>query len=663
MRKMGSYSGPLLLALCAVFLVAQILIRPAVGVGNNGDFIKMAGPFGLGPEDGNWQSHELSQGFFYRYVRADRYNYAREFLTAEFLSSEYFFVKLARGLQRMFQPGPHFDIRWLGCVNGACFFLAIAFWIYAIPPRWRLFAGAFVVFVWTDIAYVQYLNTFYMDTAAIVSLVLFAAVGLHVVNDRQSRTFPVLMAIAAIVFATSKTQHTVPAYLLVPLLAGLAFWNRDRVARGALLAGSVLIIIGAPVVLGRLTPFSRSGNVYNVVFMRITPALRDPLPALEELGLSAQELRLVNTYDYLSDSPMQNPDWAREFGSRCNVRSLLRYFFRHPSVTAHLLYQGLSAEAFQMQPNVNLSPEDGLSIRVGGGAARKPRQLVHFDYWSGLRSFLLFRAPWHVVLLAFITAAGSLWLLLGSPDSSDRAFAGLALVIQLVAAVEFASAILADGLDTPRHLTIFHAATEISILLLPVLTWRICTWRGGCKLGELGAAGRYGAMWRGQWRNFRRLWVVVCATVVLLVVAVVPYGHSGLRILNSEPLRSGRIDETDPRLVFIGDWPQFRSPGYAYQGAIAFSDGPGAQVNFNLEGRGFRYTFTRANNRGMAEIVVDDDRKAVVDLYGPAIVWQDQTTVGGLSPGPHRVAIRVMQQKNPASTGYYIDIDSIEPLP
>ena len=145
MRKVGLYSGPLVLALCAVFLIAQVLVRPAVGLSNNGDFAKMAGPLGLGPEDGNWQSHEQYHGFLYRYVRADRYNYEREFLTTEFLSSEYFFVKLARGLQRIFQPGPRFDIRWLGFVNGACLFLAIAIWVYAFPPRWRLLAGAFVV--------------------------------------------------------------------------------------------------------------------------------------------------------------------------------------------------------------------------------------------------------------------------------------------------------------------------------------------------------------------------------------------------------------------------------------------------------------------------------------------------------------------------------------
>jgi hypothetical protein len=147
------------------------------------------------------------------------------------------------------------------------------------------------------------------------------------------------------------------------------------------------------------------------------------------------------------------------------------------------------------------------------------------------------------------------------------------------------------------------------------------------------------------------------------VVQVLPDCLARLQAVDTEPLRTGRYDETDPRMVFTGKWTQARNLPSAYRDAVAFSDGPGSEVRFNLVGRGFRYTFTRAFNRGMAEIVVDGDRKAIVDLYGPAIVWQAQTTVADLSPGPHRVAIRVLHQKNPAANGYYIDIDSIEPLP
>src|SRR5689334_7154413 len=141
------YSGPLLLLICALCLVIQVLVRPAVGIANNGDFPKMAGPLSLGPEDGDWLTHKQYGEFVYRYLKADRYSYNEKFREAEFLSSEFFFVKLARRLHLIFHPGPRFDIRWLGGVTGVFYLLAVAFWIYAIPARRRLYAGIMVIVI------------------------------------------------------------------------------------------------------------------------------------------------------------------------------------------------------------------------------------------------------------------------------------------------------------------------------------------------------------------------------------------------------------------------------------------------------------------------------------------------------------------------------------
>ena len=98
-------AGPLLLTVCATLIFVQIMLRPAVGLANNGDFPKMAGSLGLGPDDGGWAAHRWS-GLVYRYVHDPKFFYKRDFRHAEYLSSEFFLIKLARGLQRTFRPGP-----------------------------------------------------------------------------------------------------------------------------------------------------------------------------------------------------------------------------------------------------------------------------------------------------------------------------------------------------------------------------------------------------------------------------------------------------------------------------------------------------------------------------------------------------------------------------
>jgi hypothetical protein len=432
----------------------------------------MAGAFGLGPEDGTWQSHSQYGEFVYRYIRANRYNYNRDFRTAQFVSSEFFLVKLGRGLQRICRPGPQFDIRWLGGVGVAFLLLAVGTWIYALSGRWRIYGGLFLILIWTDVAYVQYLNSFYMDTAAMVFLLLSVAAGLHMAKNPGSRAFALLMTSAAILFAVSKSQHALPSFLFIPLFVGFAFSSRDRMVRTTWIAGSVMLAIGAGVVLRRNTDEYRSVPVYTLVFWRLAPEAPDPLQVLQELGLGKKELPLLHTYAYQAQTPMANPEWVRQFHSRCNYFTLLRYYLRHPTVAAHFIYQDLSDPAPDMRPFANLSPEDGFAPHS---------QAVHFTLWTDLRSLLLRHAPWHIIVLANIIVIGALWLLFCSPG--DRAVAGLALTVEAVAAMEYAIAVLGDAAETARHLMIFHVATEISILLLPLLIAKVVGQYRGRKTG------------------------------------------------------------------------------------------------------------------------------------------------------------------------------------
>jgi hypothetical protein len=458
------FGGPAVLVLCGACIGLQVLARPAVGIANNGDFAKMAGTAGLGPEDGTWELHQNYSEFLYRYMRADRYVYNRDFRSAAFLSSEFFLVKFARVLQKLLHPGLRFDIRWLGAVNAAVFLLAIGIWIYAIPARWGLAAGLLLLSIWTDVAYVQYLNSFYMDTAAMIFLILCAAATLHAVRNRGSRVFPVLAAGAGFLFATSKAQHAIPGLALIPLFLGLAWRTRDGLARTVWIAGSFLLAIGSWVVLGRVTGEYRSTPLFNVVFYRLAPQSPDPLRALHELGMGPDELRFLHSDAYSPGSPVSDPGWVRRFETRCNYATLLHYYFRHSSVAARFLYADLSGPAVHIRPWANLSADDGFPP----GA-----RATHFTWWTDLRSFLLQHAPWHVALLALAAITGALWLMFRSP--ADRAFAALVLAMQTIAAMEYGIAVLADAAETDRHLFVFHVATEITILLMPALAaivWR-----------------------------------------------------------------------------------------------------------------------------------------------------------------------------------------------
>lgn len=449
-------TGSVLVALCACLLAAQVLIRPAIGQSNNGDFPKMAGPFGLGPENGSWQSHKQYGEFVYKYLRADRYLYNTKFRDSGYVSSEYFFVKLARGIQRIVRPGPEFDIRWLGAVHLLFLLIGVTLWIQLPPPAWKIPAGLLAVFIWTDAAYVQYMNTFYMDAAAIIFLVMCAAAAVRAAQEPDSRMAPVVAVSAGILFAASKTQHAIPALLFVPLFLALAFRSHRNLTRAVWIAGAVLLPPASYPVLSRATPV-RIVPLFDIIFTRLAPESSDPLRTLQELGLGKDDLPYLRKNAYFPDVPTSDPVWLRQFVARCSYGLLARYYLHHPGVPLRILWSGLSHESSNLRPIANLSPKDGFQPYMS---------TKHFVWWSDFRGFLLKRAPWHMILLAlfvFISAGR----LLRPPGK--RALGLVALAIQLVALAEYSESMLTETVDTTRHLILFHAATDISILLLPLL--------------------------------------------------------------------------------------------------------------------------------------------------------------------------------------------------
>jgi hypothetical protein len=432
------------------------MLRPAIGQTNNGDFPRMAGPFGLGPEVEDWESQIPYGGFVYKYIRADRYLYNTRFQNANFLSSEYFFVKLARGIQRIVRPGPRFDIRWLGAVHILFFLIGVSIWMQVFPRVWKLGAGLLAVFIWTDAAYAQYMNTFYMDAAAIIFLVMCAAALIRAAQEPHSRIMPLMAVSAGVLFAASKTQNAIPGLLFVPLFLALALRVQPKVMRAVWIAGAILLPAGSYMVLSRATSL-RGAALFNIIFMRVAPQSSHPLRTLRELGLGQDEMLHLNKNAFYPDSPMADPVWVVQFNSRTSYASLARYYVRHPQVPLRLLWHSLSAEAGAMRPFANLSSEDGFSPYS---------RTKKFAWWSDFRGFLFRRAPWHMVVfvtLVLLFAICILWF------PGKREVGLVALTVPLLGFAEYAISVLMDAVDTARHLMLFHVATDISILLMPLM--------------------------------------------------------------------------------------------------------------------------------------------------------------------------------------------------
>jgi hypothetical protein len=130
-------------------------------------------------------------------------------------------------------------------------------------------------------------------------------------------------------------------------------------------------------------------------------------------------------------------------------------------------------------------------------------------------------------------------------------------------------------------------------------------------------------------------------------------------IVDNRPLEAvqpGTYDDPDPALHFDGDWEQNRSFTGPYRNTISFTDRPGAGVRFAFMGQRVTYMFTRAPNRGYADVRIDGYECASIDQYSPETEWQARRRFT-VTPGAHTIEVRVGGRKRPESAGQFVDVD------
>ncbi len=123
-------------------------------------------------------------------------------------------------------------------------------------------------------------------------------------------------------------------------------------------------------------------------------------------------------------------------------------------------------------------------------------------------------------------------------------------------------------------------------------------------------------------------------------------------------LPPGDYDDFDERVQYTGLWFRGQFAG-ASNGTLTYSKSPGASMLFRFTGAEVRYVYTKAFNRGIAEISLDGARQATLDLYSPTIQWKATLPIRAAGLGPHTLEIRVTGRRNPAATDAHVDVDAL----
>jgi hypothetical protein len=121
----------------------------------------------------------------------------------------------------------------------------------------------------------------------------------------------------------------------------------------------------------------------------------------------------------------------------------------------------------------------------------------------------------------------------------------------------------------------------------------------------------------------------------------------------------GYYDDYDPAILFHGDWQKQAGVHGPDRDTNTNAATPGAEISIAFDGRELNYIHGMGPDYGIASVTIDGQAKDPIDLYNKDLDWQHKATFT-VQPGRHVAVIRIAAEKNPASTGTRVDLDSFE---
>jgi alpha-L-fucosidase len=134
-----------------------------------------------------------------------------------------------------------------------------------------------------------------------------------------------------------------------------------------------------------------------------------------------------------------------------------------------------------------------------------------------------------------------------------------------------------------------------------------------------------------------------------------------LQTLNAA-IHSAKVEDRNAALVYSSGWANTSSSNYS-SGTGRYAINANSQVQYAFSGTGIKWYGVVGNDHGKADVYIDNVFDASVDLYNQH--WAANTVVyakRGLSNGSHTVKIIVRNDKNPASSNNFVEIDALEAL-
>jgi len=355
-------SPPALALFVSTGLVLFVLFIKPIGMADNGDFYRIINGNGIYKLDRD-QKDQYFQYFSKEFGTFEYYNESQNTI----ISSQTPFIQAALALDRLFTGADNrFDIRFLsGILSLWCLlniYLLVDYAAFGLQKRYGYGIAALAVYLFADVGYTAYFNSFYAEGLVYVSFLSAMASALLIFQKRHNLYLLLTLYIfSSVVLTTAKQQNAplgvllglliIPLMLSLPKKQGLRKKKAARRRTVAVAVCSISLCVCGALVYYLIPQEFVDINKYHAMTRGILMTSQNPETALEHFGIDPQYSLLDGSifFERYPAADVEGEDLKTRFYPNYGFVSVSLYYLEHPSELLQML-DAAAKNAYNIPP-------------------------------------------------------------------------------------------------------------------------------------------------------------------------------------------------------------------------------------------------------------------------------------------------------------------------
>lgn len=339
-RKKYTIAPVIAVVFALVIIIIILFLPPYIGMEDNGDFQRVIYAEGLYDLPEN--SELLYEGYFIKeYGIMQYYNEHGNII----FTTQSLFIKPAIWLDQLLTGNDDvFDLRYFGVIMTVYFLVVLYFLVDSLSNKLTLVGSLLIslmcVYIFCDIGYIAYFNSFYAEPLAFISIMACITCALLFAQGRYNQYVVLGMFLLNGMILTLSKQQFAPIGAILGVICLFFLMNADgRLLKRLIVASSGLLLVTGIVTYILIPTGFVNINLYHSMTRGMLMTSDNPPETLKEFDIDPH-YELLNKTIYFDKYPIIDPEDERlheNFYSQYNISSIVKHYATHPGAFIEML--------------------------------------------------------------------------------------------------------------------------------------------------------------------------------------------------------------------------------------------------------------------------------------------------------------------------------------